>query len=112
MMVTRRATYTTALAVVGLLASYRVNAQNAITIDNDDIGGVVTSAKVPEAGVWVIAETTDLGTKMSRSVVTDDAGRYVIPDLPPGKYKVWCGCADTASLIRRRSTASPANIST
>jgi hypothetical protein len=29
----------------------------AVQIDNDDIGGVVTSAKGPEAGVWVIAET-------------------------------------------------------
>ena len=80
---------TTVLAVAGHLASYQVNAQNAIAIDDDDIGGVVTSAKGPEAGVWVIAETTDLGTKMSRSVVTDDQGRYVIPDLPKGKYKVW-----------------------
>jgi hypothetical protein len=33
---------------------------NVISIDNDDLGGVVTSAKGPEAGVWVIAETTDL----------------------------------------------------
>src|SRR4029077_16395083 len=55
----------------------------------DDIGGVVTSSKGPEAGVWVIAETTDLGTKMSKMVVTDDQGRYVIPDLPKAKYKVW-----------------------
>ena len=30
----------------------------AVRIDNDDIGGVVTSANGPEAGVWVIAETT------------------------------------------------------
>ena len=39
--------------------------------------------------MWVIAETTDLGTKMSKMVVTDDQGRYVIPDLPKAKYKVW-----------------------
>ena len=38
--------------------------------------------KGPEAGVWVIAETTDLPTKFARIVVTDDRGRYVIPDLP------------------------------
>ena len=50
-----------------------------------DISGVVTSAKGPEAGVWVIAETNDLGTKFRRIVVTDDRGRYVIPDLP----KAW-----------------------
>src|SRR5262245_4186853 len=90
-MKTRKAFYlgATALGVAGLLAAYQVNAQNTVAIDADDIGGVVTSSKGPEAGVWVIAETTDLGTKMSRSVVTDDQGRYVIPDLPKGKYKVW-----------------------
>ena len=50
--------------------------QNAnVSIDNDDIGGVVTSPAGPEAGVWVIAETTDLPTKYSRTVVTDDQGR-------------------------------------
>ncbi len=31
-----------------------------VAIDNDDIGGVVTGPKGPEAGVWVIAETRDL----------------------------------------------------
>ena len=46
-------------------------------IDADDIGGVVTSTKGPEAGVWVIAETTDLPTKFARIVVTDDRGRYL-----------------------------------
>src|SRR5207344_3568142 len=55
----------------------------------DDIGGVVTSATGPEAGVWVIAETKDLQTGFSRSVVTDDRGRYVVPDLPKANYQVW-----------------------
>jgi len=103
MMKTRQAFYlgATALGVAGLLAAYQVNAQNTVAIDADDIGGVVTSAKGPEAGVWVIAETTDLGTKMSRSVVTDDQGRYVIPDLPKAKYKVWVrgyGLVDSAKV--------------
>jgi hypothetical protein len=61
----------------------------AVAIDNDDIGGVVTGPKGPEAGVWVIAETTDLPTKYAKIVVTDDQGRYLIPDLPKAKYKVW-----------------------
>ena len=56
----------------------------------------VTSAKGPEAGVWVIAETTDLPTKFARIVVTDDRGRYVVPDLPratlPGlRARIWAG---------------------
>src|SRR5947207_11992088 len=82
-----------AVASVLMASLTWVNAQQrggaTVAIDPDDIGGVVTSSKGPEAGVWVIAETTDLGTKMSRTVVTDDQGRYVIPDLPKGKYKVW-----------------------
>ncbi len=61
----------------------------AVAIDADDIGGVVTSPNGPEAGVWVIAETTDLPTKFAKMVVTDDQGRYVIPDLPKARYRVW-----------------------
>src|SRR5205807_2835850 len=62
---------------------------DAVRIDNDDLGGVVTSAKGPEAGVWVIAETNDMPTKFVRIVVTDDMGRYLVPDLPKANYNVW-----------------------
>src|SRR5262245_38093385 len=79
-------------AVVGFaaalaLAPAHLSAQGTVAIDADDIGGVVRGPAGPEAGVWVIAETTDLGTKMAKMVVTDDQGRYVIPDLPKAKYK-------------------------
>lgn len=70
-------------------------------IDADDIGGVVRSEKGPEAGVWVIAETNELPTKMAKIVVTDDEGRYVIPDLPKAKYRVWVrgyGLVDSAPV--------------
>jgi hypothetical protein len=60
-----------------------------VLIDADDIGGVVTSSKGPEAGVWVIAETTDFQTKMRKIVVTDDAGRFLLPQLPKATYKIW-----------------------
>ena len=60
-----------------------------VPVDADDLGGVVTSAKGPEAGVWVIAETTDLPTKFVKIVVTDDRGRYLLPDLPKAAYDVW-----------------------
>ena len=63
--------------------------QAAVEIDKDDIGGVVTGPSGPEAGVWVIAETTELPTKYAKTVVTDDQGRYVIPDLPNANYQVW-----------------------
>ncbi|HEY3099246.1 MAG TPA: carboxypeptidase-like regulatory domain-containing protein [Methylomirabilota bacterium] len=61
----------------------------AIRIGAADLGGVVTSANGPEAGVWVIAETTELPTKYVKIVVTDDRGRYVLPDLPKATYSVW-----------------------
>jgi hypothetical protein len=63
--------------------------QAVVQIDKDDIGGVVTGPSGPEAGVWVIAETTELPTKYAKTVVTDDQGRYVIPDLPNANYQVW-----------------------
>src|SRR5579864_6693934 len=51
----------------------------AVALDSDDIGGIVTSRFGPEAGVWVIAETTELGTRFAKSVGTDELDRYVIP---------------------------------
>lgn len=60
-----------------------------VQVDADDIGGVVTGPKGPEAGVWVIAETNDLRTKFVRIVVTDDRGRYLVPDLPRATYSIW-----------------------
>jgi carboxypeptidase family protein len=73
----------------------------AVAIDQDDIGGTVTDARGPEAGVWVIAETTDLPTRFVRIVVTDDQGRYVLPDLPKATYNVWVrgyGLVDSAKV--------------
>jgi hypothetical protein len=61
----------------------------AVQIQPDDIGGVVTSVKGPESGVWVIAETTELPTRFAKIVVTDEQGRYVIPDLPTANYTIW-----------------------
>src|SRR5215207_1291145 len=60
-----------------------------IVAAENDIAGVVTGPKGREAGVWVIAETRDLPTKLVKIVVTDDRGRYVIPELPKANYSVW-----------------------
>src|SRR6266851_4725315 len=60
-----------------------------IRIGSNDLGGVVTGANGPEAGVWVIAETTELSTRFAKIVVTDDLGRYVMPDLPKATYRLW-----------------------
>ncbi len=75
------------LLVIAL--STRRAGQTGIPISGDNIGGTVTSPKGPEAGVWVIAETTDLPTRYIKEVVTDDSGRYLIPSLPKARYTVW-----------------------
>jgi hypothetical protein len=90
---TRAAAAALAVAGVGLLWTRGPSAQQpasaGVSVDGDDLGGVVTGPKGPEAGVWVIAETSSLPTKFARIVVTDDRGRYLVPDLPKGNYSVW-----------------------
>ena len=88
-----------------------------VAIDSDDIGGVVTGASGPESGVWVIAETKDLQTRFARMVVTDEQGRYVVPDLPKGSYSVWVrgyGLVDSpkvtsepGQIVNLKSTPAP-----
>jgi hypothetical protein len=88
-----------AMAAVAL-APGRPQAQD-IHVGTNDLGGTVTSANGPEAGVWVIAETRDTPTKYAKMVVTDDKGRYVVPDLPNGHYSVWVrgyGLIDSAKV--------------
>ena len=87
----RRACFAAMFAVAGFLLANpaRLEAQTRVAIDDDDIGGVVTGPHGLEAGVWVIAETRDLPTRYAKMVVTDDQGRYVVPDLPTAKYQVW-----------------------
>src|SRR5882672_8232303 len=85
----------TSVAAIGIAAfamsapTMRAQQAAAVAIDNDDIGGVVTGPSGPEAGVWVIAETRELPVRYIKIVVTDDQGRYVIPDLPKANYDVW-----------------------
>jgi len=96
------------LAALGTMSpaanAQQVNAQPAdaaVTVGSADLGGVVTSPKGPEAGVWVIAETVDTPTGYTKIVVTDDRGRYLIPDLPKGTYEVWVrgyGLVDSAKV--------------
>mgnify|MGYP003309960322 CR=1 FL=1 len=64
-------------------------ASEAVPFDSDDIGGVVRSESGVEAGVWVIAETNELPTGFRKIVVTDELGRYLVPDLPSASYDVW-----------------------
>jgi len=92
-----------AAAMVFALAGVQgqVAPQAAVAVDNDDIGGVVTGPRGPEAGVWVVAETRETQTRLIKIVVTDDRGRYLIPDLPKANYDVWVrgyGLVDSAKV--------------
>jgi hypothetical protein len=53
------------------------------------IAGVVQGTSSPEAGVWVIAETDDFQTGFTKIVVTNDDGRFLLPELPEASYRVW-----------------------
>ena len=91
-MQTTRSLSICAAAIAAVLIATPISAQQApaVSIGKVDIGGVVSGPRGPEAGVWVIAETTELPTKFAKIVVTDDQGRYVVPDLPPNvNYQVW-----------------------
>ena len=101
------------VCIVGCIAVFLVGLSacqqggEVVVIDDDDIGGVVSGPDGPEAGVWVIAETTDLPTKFSRTVVTDGQGSYVIPDLPDATYDVWVrgyGLVDSEKIRLRPGT--------
>src|SRR6058998_4222029 len=107
----RRFVHLVALITTGLLTLpfLKVGAQQPRSVPIDfgkkDIAGVVESSKGPEAGVWVIAETTELPTKFVRIVVTDDQGRYVLPDLPRASYQVFVrgyGLVDSMRVAAKR----------
>jgi hypothetical protein len=70
-----------------IAASHAVGTETKIAAS--EIAGRVTSAHGAEAGVWVIAESQDFQTRYAKIVVTDQAGRYLIPELPKARYRVW-----------------------
>ncbi|MGE3841643.1 MAG: carboxypeptidase-like regulatory domain-containing protein [Vicinamibacterales bacterium] len=103
----RRMALLASLGILAMLLFAAPQAQQAerVPIDSDDIGGVVTGPRGPEAGVWVVAETRDLQVRYIKIVVTDDRGRYVIPDLPDANFSVWVrgyGLVDSAKVMSRR----------
>ena len=77
--------------LVCLMASFVAATASAQGAANPSgyITGTVQGAQGPEAGVWVIAETKDLPTNFIKIVVTDDQGRFMLPELPAANYKVW-----------------------
>ena len=90
-----------AAGIAAIAAAVALAASGQVAAEGGDIRGVVRSAGGPEAGVWVIAETDDLSTRLIKTVVTGDGGRFLIPDLPAATYEVWVrgyGLADSARV--------------
>ena len=84
-----------------------LQAQRAAVPADGYITGVVQGASGPEAGVWVIAETKDLPTNFIKIVVTDDRGRFMVPELPAATYSVWVrgyGLADSTPIEMKPSS--------
>lgn len=93
--------------VIAALVACDTQSTSSIALDNDDIAGIVNGDDGPEAGAWVVAETEDFETFFARIVVTDDQGRYLIPDLPAAEYHVWVrgyGLADSEKTNARRGS--------
>ena len=93
-----------AIALAGYLVAQQRATAAAVGVRSDEISGVVSSSKGVEAGVWVIAETTDLPTRYIKEVVTDDQGRYLIPSLPTATYAIWArgyGLVDSPKVQAR-----------
>src|SRR5689334_8524980 len=87
-----------------------------LTIDKNSIGGTVVNSNggKAEAGIWVIAETKSLPTPFRKIVVTDDQGRFLVPDLPAGDYELWVrgyGLKDSARVKAARSETVKLEIS-
>src|SRR5258706_15090567 len=101
------------VGVVGLVALSVLDSGGALQAQRRSpdgyIAGVVRSAQGPEAGVWVIAETKDLPTNFIKIVVTDDHGRFMVPELPGANYRVWVrgyGLVDSTPVDAKPATAT------
>jgi hypothetical protein len=101
---TRRARISGGIIAPVMLLAWMAGAQSARSdgrIGTEAIGGTVRSARGAEAGVWVIAETHEFKTRFAKIVVTDEAGRYVLPELPKATYSIWVrgyGLADSPKV--------------
>src|SRR5215469_18980939 len=101
------------IGLMALFSAHPTKAQQGGTAASATgyIGGTVQGAQGPEAGVWVIAETKDLPTNFIKIVVTDDRGRFMLPELPTANFKVWVrgyGLVDSTPMEMKPSASSVA----
>ena len=97
--------------LIGLMAAAAVSTASAQGAASPAgyITGTVQGAQGPEAGVWVIAETKDLPTNFIKIVVTNDQGRFMLPELPTANYRVWVrgyGLVDSTPIEMKPATGA------
>ena len=90
----RKAMLFLTILFAGMLAQVKANTSTTSLSDQspvpaNEITGVVSGPRGRESGVWVIAETSELPTTFRKIVVTDERGRFLLPDLPRANYSVW-----------------------
>jgi hypothetical protein len=100
------------MGLIGLVAGSALDPGGALQAQRAApqgyLSGVVRSSQGPEAGVWVIAETKDLPTNFIKIVVTDDQGRFMVPELPAANYRVFVrgyGLVDSTPIQAKPGTA-------
>src|SRR5690554_528379 len=106
-MIARANSFIACVAAFGLSVGIAAAQEGGVLPQEGRIAGVVVGDAGPEAGVWVIAETDDLPTKYAKIVVTDDDGRFVLPELPMANYHVWVrgyGLRDSDKTYLRAGT--------
>src|SRR5215471_9565834 len=84
------------VVAVIMLATGHLHAQGATA----SISGTVqdpTGAAIPGASITV----KNVGTAFTRTVISDDQGRYVAPELPIGEYEVQASLAGFQTVVRR-----------
>jgi hypothetical protein len=99
------------LLCAGIVALINAQTKSSYVSPPGYISGTVQGEKGPEAGVWVIAETKDLPTNFIKIVVTDDRGRFVLPELPTASYKVWVrgyGIVDSSPIDEKPGSTNVA----
>ncbi|WP_217914824.1 hypothetical protein [Miltoncostaea marina] len=96
---------TALVALAAVIAAVGCGSDDGSGGDAGVIEGTVTSGDgTPEAGVWVVAETDSLPTKYRKIVVTNDDGKFLLPEMPEADYQVWArgyGLLDTSKVDAR-----------
>ena len=96
------------VAIFLMLSPHRLSSQQGavVRVDGDDIGGVVTGANGPEAGVWVIAETTGPPDQVRQDRGHRRSGP--LRDCPTCRRPITaCGCAATGLVDSPKVQTAP-----